>query len=136
MHLKPVSVVTNTLLKVTDPETGYKFINQYCMLEEIGRGTFGKVWFSGAMGDLEVVICGLLAPFSLLRGVACEAERHQGIQFRHATLCPSWRRFAAFAVLYCTQESCAASTMLAYSSLHTNALPRIRLAAAGETVPR
>ena len=43
MHLTPVSVVTNNLLKTTDPETGYKFINQYCMLEEIGRGTFGKV---------------------------------------------------------------------------------------------
>jgi hypothetical protein len=43
MHLTPFSKVTTTLDKVTDPSTGYKFINQYCMLEEIGRGTFGKV---------------------------------------------------------------------------------------------
>ena len=38
-----VSTVTNTLHKTYDRENGFKFINQYCMLEEIGRGTFGKV---------------------------------------------------------------------------------------------
>lgn len=43
MHLTAVSTVTNTLHKTYDRENGFKFINQYCMLEEIGRGTFGKV---------------------------------------------------------------------------------------------
>ena len=34
---------TSEMVKQVDPQTGQKMINQYCMLNELGRGVFGKV---------------------------------------------------------------------------------------------
>lgn len=34
---------TNVLMKSVDPETGYKMINNYVVVKELGRGVHGKV---------------------------------------------------------------------------------------------
>jgi hypothetical protein len=49
-------VETSTMLKEYDTETGNKIINDYLILEEIGRGTYGKVKLAQDLRTNELVV--------------------------------------------------------------------------------
>ena len=47
---------TSTMVKEYDTETGNKIINDYLILEEIGRGTYGKVKLAQDLRTNELVV--------------------------------------------------------------------------------
>jgi hypothetical protein len=56
LNLRAKVLETSTMIKEYDTETGSKIINDYLILEEIGRGTFGKVKLAQDLRTNELVV--------------------------------------------------------------------------------
>jgi serine/threonine protein kinase len=55
-NLRAKVLETSTMVKEYDTETGNKIINDYLILEEIGRGTYGKVKLAQDLRTNELVV--------------------------------------------------------------------------------
>lgn len=55
-NLRAKVLETSTMVKEYDTETGSKIINDYLILEEIGRGTYGKVKLAQDLRTNELVV--------------------------------------------------------------------------------
>ncbi|KAI8576937.1 hypothetical protein K450DRAFT_254307 [Umbelopsis ramanniana AG] len=55
-NLRAKVLETYTMIKEYDTETGNKIINDYLILEEIGRGTYGKVKLAQDLRTNELVV--------------------------------------------------------------------------------